>query len=141
VAVADLAGALERLAHDDVLVRRVRHVVTEIERVRQAADALRCGDVDRLGSLMAASHASLRDDYEVSCPELDVVVDTALECGAAGARMTGGGFGGSAIALARHDEAAGIADSVAGAFASHGWRRPHVLEAVPAEAAGRVRLP
>ena len=141
VAVADLAGALERLAHDDVLVRRVRHVVTETERVRQAADALRGGDVARLGSLLAASHASLRDDYEVSCPELDVVVDTALECGAAGARMTGGGFGGSAIALVRHDEAAGIADSVAGAFASHGWRRPHVLEAVPAEAAGRVRLP
>lgn len=139
VAVTDLPGALQRLAHDETLVRRTRHVVTEIDRVRQAASALRAGDVARVGSLMTASHASLRDDYEVSCEELDAVVDAALGCGAAGARMTGGGFGGSAIALVRHHEAARITDTVAEVFASHGWARPHVLEAVPAEAAGRVQ--
>jgi galactokinase len=120
-------------------MRRTRHVVTEIERVRDSAQALKAVDVAGLGALMTASHASLRDDYEVSCPELDVVVDTALGCGAAGARMTGGGFGGSAIALVRHDDAARVADSVAEAFASRGWRRPHALEAVPSAAAGRVQ--
>ena len=139
VAVSDLSSALEHLAPDDVLVRRTRHVVTEIERVREAAGALRFADVTALGSLMTASHVSLRDDYEVSCAELDVVVDTALGCGAAGARMTGGGFGGSAIALVRHDEAARVADAVAGAFEARGWRPPQVLEAVPSGPAGRAQ--
>ena len=139
VAVPDLSSALDHLAPDEVLVRRTRHVVTEIERVREAAVALRSADVTALGSLMTASHVSLRDDYEVSCAELDVVVDTALGCGAAGARMTGGGFGGSAIALVRHDEAARVADAVAGAFEARGWRPPQVLEAVPSGPAGRAQ--
>ena len=116
-----------------------RHVVTEIERVRQAASALRADDVARLGSLMTASHASLRDDYEVSCAELDAVVETSLAAGAAGARMTGGGFGGSAIALVRHDEARAIATAVTEVFTSREWAAPHVLEAVPSGPAGRVR--
>lgn len=139
VAPGDLPAALQRLAPDEVLVHRTRHVVTEIERVRQAASALRADDVVRLGSLMTASHASLRDDYEVSCAELDAVVETSLAAGAAGARMTGGGFGGSAIALVRHDEAPAIATAVTEVFTSRGWAAPHVLEAVPSGAAGRVR--
>ena len=88
---------------------------------------------------MSASHASLRDDYEVSCAELDTVVEVAMATGAAGARMTGGGFGGSAIALVRHEDARacrrgrGRRPSPA-----RGWERPHALEAVPAGPAARV---
>jgi galactokinase len=77
-----------------------RHVVTENQRVLEFADALRAGDATRLGTLLLASHASLRDDYEVSTPELDLAVDLLVEHGAIGARMTGAGFGGCAVALA-----------------------------------------
>lgn len=88
----------------DVLRRRVRHVVTENERVLRAVDALSAGDVGGLGDRMFESHASLRDDYEVSCEELDAVVDIAWTMdGVAGARMTGGGFGGSVVALVAAD--------------------------------------
>jgi galactokinase len=84
---------------DDTLRRRARHVVTEDERVLRATELLRGGDVAALGPLLLASHASLRDDFEVSIPELDHIVDEAGRLGALGARMTGGGFGGSALAL------------------------------------------
>ncbi len=88
----------------DTLLRRARHVVTENARVRQAAEALRRGDLAALGRLLYASHASLRDDYAVSCPELDTVVEIARTVpGVAGARMTGAGFGGSALILAHAD--------------------------------------
>lgn len=137
--VTGLAAALGRLGADDVLVRRTRHVVTEIDRVRQAAEALRVGDVRRLGELMTASHLSLRDDFEVSSPELDAVVEVALGTGAAGARMTGGGFGGSAIALVRTVELQSVAEAVASAFAARGWVAPHVLEATASGPAARVR--
>jgi galactokinase len=85
--------------------RRVRHVETENERVRETVAALERGDVDALGPLFAASQASLRDDYEVSTPALDALVAKALETGAFAARMTGGGFGGSVVALACPDRA------------------------------------
>jgi galactokinase len=97
------AEDFERYAPElpDVLLRRARHVVTENARTLAAAELLERGELDRFGSLMAASHASLRDDYEVSCPELDLAVEVALDVpGVYGARMTGGGFGGCAIALA-----------------------------------------
>ena len=81
------------------LLRRARHVVSEVARVDAFVEALHADDWDALGPLLVASHVSLRDDYEVSCEELDVTVDVAREAGAVGARMTGGGFGGSAIAL------------------------------------------
>ncbi|ELZ71118.1 galactokinase [Haloferax prahovense DSM 18310] len=91
-------------ALDPVHRRRVRHVVTENERVRRARDALAAGDLDRVGDAMLAAHESLRDDYEVSCPELDAAVELAAETpGVYGARMTGGGFGGSAVALVDAD--------------------------------------
>ena len=80
--------------------RRVRHVETENERVRATVDALERGDVQALGPIFAAGHASLRDDYEVSTPTLDALVDAALDAGAFAARMTGGGFGGCVVALA-----------------------------------------
>jgi galactokinase len=84
---------------EDTLRRRARHVITEDTRVLEAVDLLRARDIFRLGPLLLASHASLRDDFEVSCPELDGIVDEAMRHGALGARMTGGGFGGCAIAL------------------------------------------
>ncbi len=133
-----LDGALFRLREDDVLVRRTRHVVTEIDRVRGAAEALRRADVQALGELMTRSHRSLADDFEVSSPELDLVVEAALKSGAAGARMTGGGFGGSAIALVRVDEMQSVAQAVASAFAARGWAAPYVLEATPSGPAARV---
>ena len=87
---------------------------------------------------MNASHVSLRDDYEVTIPELDLAVDTALAEGALGARMTGGGFGGSAIALVAADRVTPVADAVAAAFADAGFRPPEFLVAVPSAGAGRV---
>ncbi len=84
---------------------RARHVVSENERVLETAAALPAGDLSVLGPLLLASHASLRDDYEVSTPELDVLVETLVECGAAGARLTGAGFGGCVVALAQRNHA------------------------------------
>jgi len=123
-----LEWALDKL-DDEVQVRRVRHVVTEIDRVTWFVALLDAGEVGLVGTLMNQSHASLRDDYEVSCRELDLVVDTAREAGALGARMTGGGFGGSAIALVSADEVDRVAQAVADAFADAGLRAPGFLVA------------
>ena len=92
--------------------RRARHVVTEIERVRQFSDALDNGEMSRVSELMAASHRSLRDDYEVSCPELDSLVGIAASLGAIGSRMMGGGFGGSTINLVAESEAGSLANAI-----------------------------
>ncbi|MDM7855215.1 galactokinase [Cellulomonas alba] len=143
-----LDAALERLAGGvaladggssagDVVRRRVRHVVTEIARVEAFVEALERGDLDAAGALMVASHASLRDDYEVSCRELDVAVSAALDAGALGARMTGGGFGGCAIALVRADRVDAVAGAVEGAYAAEGFAPPRFLEARPSGAARR----
>jgi galactokinase len=136
--VRDLDGALAALP-DPVEQMRVRHVVTEIARVEQFADLVRTDRVRDVGPLMDASHESLRVDYEVSCDELDVAVVAARAAGALGARMTGGGFGGSAIALVGADDAAAVALAVAGAFADRGWHEPGFLIAVAGPAGGRVR--
>ena len=130
-----LEWALDKL-DDDVQVRRVRHVVNEIDRVTWFVALLDAGEVGLVGTLMNQSHASLRDDYEVSCRELDLVVDTARDAGATGARMTGGGFGGSAIALVAADEVDRVAQAVADAFAAEGLRAPAFLVATAAGAAG-----
>jgi galactokinase len=106
-----LARHQDRL--DDVGLRRIRHVVTENERVRQSATALRDGDMETFGRLMAESHASLRDDYEVSVPDLDTLVATALHTpGVYGARLTGAGFGGCAVALVDADRAESAAADI-----------------------------
>jgi galactokinase len=145
VAVEDLDGALARIAASvddpeqaDEIQRRVRHVVTEIARVRQLADLLADGRVHDVGPLLDASHASLRDDYEVSSPELDVAVEAARQAGALGARMTGGGFGGSAIALVADADVESVAAAVAAAFGREGFPAPAFLRAVPSAPAGRV---
>ncbi len=135
--ITDLAAALSALS-DPVQRMRVRHVVTEIRRVEQFADLVRADRIREVGPLMDSSHESLRVDYEVSCAELDVAVESARAAGALGARMTGGGFGGSAIALVAVEDATAVAQAVADAFAAHGWTEPGVLFAIPGAAAGRV---
>ena len=134
----DDAGVLGALAQVPDGTARVRHVVTENDRVLDLVAALREQDAARVGRLMTASHVSLRDDYEVSSVELDAAVEAALAAGAEGARMTGGGFGGSAVALVRRDDVDLVALAVHKAFAAAGLGEPAFLEAVPSRAAGRV---
>lgn len=116
---------------DGVLRRRVRHVVSETDRTARFANLVREGRAADVGPFMLASHVSLRDDYEVSCRELDLVVDTAMATGALGARMTGGGFGGSAIALVNRSDVDAVAQAVADAFADAGLTAPAFLLAPP----------
>ena len=128
---------------DDRLVARPRHVVSEIARTRAFIELLDEGPLEgtRLavaGALMNDSHDSLRDDYEVSCEELDVAVEAARAAGAHGARMTGGGFGGSAIALVSADAVLDIAQAVARAYETRGWETPHFIRALPGAPAGRL---
>ncbi|HWJ08146.1 MAG TPA: galactokinase family protein [Nocardioides sp.] len=104
--------------------RRLRHVRTENARVRETIAAVGTGDWAGVGALLTASHLSLRDDYEVSCRELDVTVDAALAAGALGARLTGGGFGGCAIALVRAADDARVRASVDASYAEQGWPAP-----------------
>jgi galactokinase len=131
-----LEDALGRLG-EDLLRRRVRHVVTENERVQRVVERLRAGALDRIGADLTASHASLRDDFEVSAPELDAAVDAALTAGALGARMTGGGFGGSVIALVPRDLAHSVADAARDAFAGNDFGVPEIREVWPAQGARR----
>jgi galactokinase len=120
VRLADIARA--RL--DPRLERRARHVVREIERTRRAGRALRGGDLDAFGALMVESHRSLRDDYEVTTPELDVLVESALaQPGVYGSRMTGGGFGGCTVTLVRPAAAAATGAAVEAAFETRFGRK------------------
>ena len=126
---------VESLA-DSRIRRRARHIVTEIERVADAVAAIERADWRAVGGLFVASHASMRDDFEISCPELDAAVEAALEAGAVGARMTGGGFGGSAVALVPEDALDAVMSTVDTAFDTRGFRRPTFLRAEPSAAAG-----
>jgi galactokinase len=119
---------------DGELLKRARHVVTENERVRQTVVRLR--QRGQVGDLLVGSHVSLRDDYEVSCPELDLAVEAALANGATGARLTGAGLGGCAIALGV--EAGHLAGPVSRAFDAAGFRPPEVFRVAPTEGAGRL---
>jgi galactokinase len=135
--VDDLPRARAEL--DDVTVRRVRHVVTENQRVLDVVRALREDGPTAIGPLLDASHASLRDDFEISIPELDLAVETARENGALGARMTGGGFGGAAIALTPLDAVSRMQVAIDGAFAEHGFAAPEVYPVRPSDGAARDR--
>ena len=132
-------SAVEGL-EDDRTRRRARHVVTEIQRVSDVVDALAAGDWDDVGRLFAASHASMRDDFEISCPELDVAVAAAVEAGATGARMTGGGFGGSAVAVVPDDRLPAVVTAIDTAFALEGFRAPTHLRATPSGGASIERF-
>ena len=135
VSVDDLPRAEELM--DDVTFRRVRHVVTENQRVLDTVRVLREEGARAIGDLLVASHASMRDDFEISIPELDTAVETALAAGAIGARMTGGGFGGAAIALIEQDAVAQVTDAVSAAFASAGFSAPVIFTVIPSAGAHR----
>jgi galactokinase len=136
--VGDVEGALRELS-SDVERRRVRHVLTENQRVLDVVTHLRAGHDPRgIGPALTASHASLRDDYEVTVPELDVAVDAALAAGAHGARMTGGGFGGSVIALVDEQRADAVTAAVLEAAAARDLATPSVFSVEPADGARRL---
>ena len=122
---------------DVTMKTRVRHVVTEIERVRSFVRAFAQGDIEAAGRLFNASHDSLAADYEVTVPELDVAVDVARKNGAYGARMTGGGFGGSIIALVDKGRSQEVAQKIADEFEARGFHAPRALPAVAAPSASR----
>src|SRR5215207_576297 len=126
-------GDLELLSGEEL--KRARHIVTENARVLEAVKALENEDFDEFGRLMYASHASLRDDYEVSIPELDTFVETAEQYGATGARLTGAGFGGCAIALVPERETAAFTNACVWAFVERDFEDPAFYEFVPAAGA------
>lgn len=142
------AGSLREVTGDaeaparltDPALRRVAgHVISESRRVVAAAGLLRCGDLAGLGGLLTASHRSLRDEFEFSWPEADAAVEAALDAGALGARMTGGGFGGCVITLTEADRSAPVRHAVTRRFARQGWSEPGFLAAVPSGGARRIR--
>jgi len=135
LSVDDLPRAQQLL--DDETFRRVRHVVTEDQRVLDTVRALREEGPGAIGELMDASHRSMRDDFEISVPELDLAVETALANGAIGARMTGGGFGGAAIALVSADSVSRVQVAMDGAFAEHGFGQPVTFTVSAADGAVR----
>ena len=128
---------LGRLSGEEL--KRARHIVTENARVIEAVEALRAGDFRDVGRLMYASHASMRDDFEISTPELDTFVELAEESGAQGARLTGAGFGGSAIALVQDEETEALIRDVLQTFAGRGFEEPVFYEFLPAAGAEVAR--
>lgn len=126
-----------RRALDEETFRRVRHVVTENQRVLDTVAALKSGGPLSIGDLLDASHISMRDDFEISIPELDLAVETAQANGAVGARMTGGGFGGAAIALVPSEGISRIQVAVDGAFAEHGFAQPTMFTVTASDGARR----
>ena len=136
--IGDLGAAVAAL-DDEEMANRVRHVVTENDRVTQFVKLLDTGRIREVGALLDASHDSLRDGYEVTCPELDTAVDAARAAGALGARMTGGGFGGCAIALVNRDSCNEVATQVANSFRNAGFVHPEFYVVTPGPAALRVQ--
>ncbi|PWC06971.1 galactokinase [Mycetocola zhujimingii] len=134
--VDDLPRATEVL--DDETLRRVRHILTENRRVLDTVRTLRLEGPTAIGDLLVASHVSMRDDFEISVPELDLAVETALASGAIGARMTGGGFGGAAIALVRTADLSSVSDAVMRAFADAAFTEPELFTVTAADGASRV---
>lgn len=134
--VTDAEQALARLPEQ--IAPRVRHIVTENQRVLDSVAALKTGDYPRLGELMTASHLSMRDDYQITEPNVDRAVETALAHGALGARMTGGGFGGCVLALVRSDQTEEISAAVRQAFAAAGADAPVSFLGRPSAGARRL---
>lgn len=123
---------------DDVTYRRARHVVTENDRVQSFVAALKLGDFARCGELMVQSHVSMRDDFEISVDELDTAVEVSLRHGAVGARMTGGGFGGAAIALCPIEKISDLTNSVYAEFELLGYAKPNIFTVNAADGATRL---
>lgn len=137
VTVGDLPAALGQL-NDERLARRVRHVVTENQRVRDVATALGADNWARVGELLNEAYVSYRDDFEASCEEVDVAVATLLESGALGARLTGGGFGGAAIALLRAEDVAGARAAIEKSYEHRGYKAATMFTVQPSAGAQRI---
>ena len=137
VAVDGLDAALAKL-DDEVTRRRVRHIVTENQRVLDTVALLRSGRIREIGPLMTASHTSMRDDFEITVAQVDVAVEAALAAGAYGARMTGGGFGGCVLALIDADRAGETTAAVERAYADRGFTAPDTWSATPGPGARRL---
>ena len=137
ISVADFVSRKSEL--DETTYIRAFHGVTEMKRVLDGVAALKAGDYKEFGQIITASHISLRDNYTVSCPELNVAVDTALSLGALGSRMIGGGYGGSAIALIRADQTANMKKAIASAFAAAGFISPRFFTSLPSDGAQIVK--
>ncbi|MGB7450426.1 MAG: galactokinase [Ornithinimicrobium sp.] len=140
ISSTDLDAVLGRLP-DEELRGVVRHIVTETERVHDAVAALRARSWRTLGPILRASHRSMRDDFGISTPELDLVVDSAVQAGAIGARMTGGGFGGSAVVVCPDGARADIAAGISRAFDRDGHAPPGMLAVQATASAERVTAP
>ncbi|MEV4118111.1 galactokinase [Micromonospora sp. NPDC049645] len=138
VGVDQLDAALAQI-EDEETRRRVRHVVTEDQRVLDTVALLRVARVRDIGPLLTASHVSMRDDFEITVPEIDTAVEAALAAGALGARMTGGGFGGCVLALVEADRADAVAAAVTSAYAERGFTAPTTATVLPSP--GATRLP
>ncbi len=133
--VDDLPRAQQLL--DDVTFRRIRHVITENQRVLDTVATLKAQGASAIGELLDASHRSMRDDFEISVPELDLAVETAVSAGAIGARMTGGGFGGAAIALVKVDDLSRVQVAVDNAFGEHAFGQPDTFVVTASDGAAR----
>lgn len=133
--VDDLPRAQQLL--DDVTFRRIRHVITENQRVLDTVAVLKAQGASAIGELLDASHRSMRDDFEISVPELDLAVETAVGAGALGARMTGGGFGGAAIALVKIDDLSRVQVAVDNAFGEHAFGQPDTFVVTASDGAAR----
>jgi galactokinase len=142
-ALRDVADVADLAALDDggdrVLLRRARHIVTENARVLDVVGILRgTGDPREIGPVLTAGHVSLRNDFQISTAELDACVEAAVGAGAHGARMVGGGFGGSAVVLVDRDRAAAVAGAVRERFAHEGYAAPRTFDVIPSAGARRV---
>jgi galactokinase len=135
--VVDDPGAPARLA-DQALRTVCEHVIAENGRVLRAAELLRAGDLTAVGDLLTASHRSLSYRFGMSWPQADAAVQAAIDAGATGARMTGGGFGGSVVALLPADRDGAVRAAVNRRFAQHGWPVPRYLPAVPSDGGRRL---
>lgn len=133
--VDDLPRAQQLL--DDVTFRRIRHVISENQRVLDTVAVLREQGAAAIGELLDSSHRSMRDDFEISVPELDLAVETSVGAGALGARMTGGGFGGAAIALVRVDDLSRVQVAVDNAFSEHAFGQPDTFVVTASDGAVR----
>jgi len=133
LSMAQLDAARDQITETEYI--RARHAVSEMKRVLDCVDALSVGDFAKVGELINQSHVSLRDDYTVSCPELDTAVEASLAAGAMGSRMVGGGFGGSAIALIKASQTTQTIRAVESAFADKKFKAPRFFTSLPSQGA------
>ena len=131
--IAQLDAARDQITKTEYI--RARHAVSEMKRVLECVEALSSGDFVKVGELINQSHVSLRDDYTVSCPELDTAVEASLAAGAMGSRMVGGGFGGSAIALIEASKTAQTIRAVESAFVAKKFKAPRFFTSLPSQGA------